>query len=79
MAAGHAEKKWEGHAQITRDPSSETFRGMSDHSRCASWTILVGQTIVNWLSGKTPMLASHWSRIAARMLESESSPVVEAE
>jgi len=24
-------------------------------------------TIVNWLSGKTPMLASHWSKIAARM------------
>jgi len=26
------------------------------------------ETIVNWLNGKTPMLASHWSRIAARML-----------
>jgi hypothetical protein len=29
------------------------------------------ETIVNWLSGRTPMLASHWSRIAARMLAEE--------
>ncbi len=30
-------------------------------------------TIVNWLSGKMPMLASHWSRIAARMLTEAST------
>jgi len=26
------------------------------------------ETIVNWLAGRTPMLASHWSRIAADMI-----------
>jgi len=29
------------------------------------------QTIINWLSGRTPMLASHWSKIAARMLNED--------
>ncbi len=29
------------------------------------------ETIVNWLSGRMPMLASHWSKIAARMLDEE--------
>jgi len=31
------------------------------------------QTIINWLSGKTPMLASHWSKIAARMLQDDAT------
>jgi len=26
------------------------------------------ETIIGWLKGRTPMLASHWSRIAGRML-----------
>ncbi len=37
------------------------------------------ETIINWLSGRTPMLASHWSRIAARMLEHEIVPTIAAE
>jgi hypothetical protein len=30
------------------------------------------ETIINWLSGRTPMLASHWSRIAAKLIENET-------
>jgi hypothetical protein len=26
------------------------------------------ERIIGWLSGRTPMLASHWSRIAAKMI-----------
>jgi len=34
------------------------------------------EIIIDWLKGRTPMVASHWSKIAARMLAEQIEPVI---
>jgi len=59
---------------VPAHPSEDGNFGLSDDEI----THPSRQTIINWLNGKTPMLASHWSRIAARMLQ-DGATVIAAE
>jgi len=61
--------------QIDGDGGASIVPGYDDNFGLSDDEIMhpSRETIVNWLRGKTPMLASHWSKIAAKMLEEDTN------